>query len=386
MHRTPIVARLNPQSLLSKFCISFIGLFFTPFTLAALEYNMKPGVTEVSRDVYALHNTILWICVAIGVVVFGVMFYALIKHRKSKGAVPHPFHESVVVEIAWTVVPFLILIAMAIPATKTLIHMYDADDADVNIKVTGYQWKWKYDYLDEGNGFGFFSNLSDASTKAMYNTGEFPDNYLLDVDNPMVVPINKKVRILVTANDVIHSWWIPAFGVKKDAVPGFINETWFKAEKPGVYRGQCTELCGKGHGYMPVVVVAMEQQQYNDWVKEQVKLASQTVDLSDRSLEVLMAEGEKVYAKVCAACHMPNGQGLPGVFPALAGSAIANDQNSAEKHIEVVFNGVSGTAMQAFDEQLNDFELAAVITYERKSWGNNASAVQPKEVNAWRNQ
>lgn len=367
---------------LSKNLISIFLILFSTTLHAAYDLNMPEGVTEISQTVYKLHNAIFWICVVIGVGVFGVMFYSLFKHRKSKGAVASNFHESTLVEIIWTVIPFLILVSMAIPATKTLKAMYDSSDSAHTIKVTGYQWKWKYDYV--GEDFGYFSNLAQSSVDAMYNSADFPENYLLDVDNPMVVPINKKVRILLTANDVIHSWWVPEIGVKKDAIPGFINESWFNIPKPGIYRGQCTELCGKGHGYMPVVVVAMEQDKYDKWVEEQKVNAAKVVDLSDRSEEDLKEMGKKVYSAQCAVCHMPNGMGMPPAFPALKGSPVALG-NDATKHIDILLNGVTGTAMQAFGEQLNDVEIAAVVTYERRTWGNDGNIVQPQDINDARN-
>jgi cytochrome c oxidase subunit II len=330
--------------------------------------NMPRGVTDVSHSVYDLHMTIFWICVVIGVVVFGVMFYSIFKHRKSKGAVASNFHENTTVEIIWTIVPAIILIVMAIPATKTLIEMYDTSDADVDIKITGYQWKWRYEYL--GEGVDFFSNLSTPKEE-IYNAKEKNENYLLEVDNELVVPVGKKIRFLITANDVIHSWWIPDFAVKKDAIPGFINESWTRINEPGVYRGQCTELCGKDHGFMPVVVRAVEQTEYDEWLvkkQEEAKAAAELAKLTF-TLEEQMERGEKVYATNCAACHQANGQGIPPAFPALAGSEIAT--KLLDKHIEVVVDGVPGSAMQAYGAQLSEVDLAAVITYERNAWGND---------------
>ncbi|TNC81421.1 MAG: cytochrome c oxidase subunit II [Oleiphilus sp.] len=330
--------------------------------------NMPRGVTEVSQSVYDLHMTIFWICVVIGVVVFGVMFYSIFKHRKSKGAVASQFHESTTVEVLWTIVPAIILVAMAWPATTTLIQMYDTSDSDVDIKVTGYQWKWRYEYL--GEGVDFFSNLSTPKEE-IYNTKAKNENYLLEVDNELVVPINKKIRFLITANDVIHSWWVPDFAVKKDAIPGFINESWTRIPEPGIYRGQCTELCGKDHGFMPVVVRAVEQEEYDAWLlakQEEAKAAAELAKLTF-TLEEQMKRGEEVYNTNCAACHQANGAGIPPAFPALKGSEIA--VGPVEKHLEVVVNGVQGTAMQAYGSQLNDVDMAAVITYERNAWGND---------------
>jgi cytochrome c oxidase subunit II len=351
---------------------------------AAAEYglNLTPGVTSIAQEAYSLHMLILWICVAIGVVVFGAMFYSIIYHRKSKGAVAAQFHESTAVEIAWTIVPFLILIGMAIPATKALIAMEDTSNSDLSIKVTGYQWKWQYEYLDEE--VSFFSTLSTPKEE-IFNKAEKNPAYLLEVDNPVVVPVGKKVRLLITANDVIHAWWVPELGMKKDAIPGFVNEMWFNIDRPGTYRGQCAELCGKDHGFMPIVVVAKEQADYEKWVAEQKQSAAAAAADSDRefSMDELMARGEKVYAGNCAACHQANGEGIPGAFPALKGGAITTGPVAG--HIDIVLNGKGGTTMAAFAGQLNDADLAAVITYERNAWGNGTGdIVQPADVKAAR--
>lgn len=351
--------------------------------LADWTVNMAPGVTDVSRDIYGLHMTILWICVAIGVVVFGVMFWSILAHRKSKGYKPANFHEHTWVEITWTIIPFAILVAMAIPATATLLDMYNTDDAAIDVKVTGYQWKWKYDFINEE--FGYFSNLSTPKDE-IYNRLEKNENYLLEVDKPLVLPVGQKIRFLMTANDVIHSWWVPALGVKKDAIPGFINETWAKIEEPGIYRGQCTELCGKDHGFMPIVVKAVPQEEYDAWVEEQIAMAEKERELTskDWTLEELMARGEKAYNTTCAACHQADGSGSPPAFPALKGSAVAT--GPVEDHLDVVVNGVSGTAMQAFGPQLSEVDLAAVITYERNAWGNSTGdMVTPKQVLDYKN-
>jgi cytochrome c oxidase subunit 2 len=330
--------------------------------------NMPRGVTDISHSVYDLHMTIFWICVAIGVVVFGVMFYSIFKHRKSKGAVASQFHESTVVEVLWTIVPVVILVAMAWPATKTLVEMYDTADSEVDIKVTGYQWKWRYEYL--GSGVDFFSNMSTPKEE-IYNTQSKNENYLLEVDNELVVPINKKIRFLITANDVIHSWWVPDFAVKKDAIPGFINESWTRINEPGIYRGQCTELCGKDHGFMPIVVRAVEVEEYEKWILAKQEEARAEAELAKLTftLEEQMARGEQVYNTNCAACHQANGAGIPPAFPALKDSAIA--LGPVDKHIEIVVNGVAGSAMQAYGGQLSDVDMAAVITYERNAWGND---------------
>ncbi|VAW77283.1 Cytochrome c oxidase polypeptide II [hydrothermal vent metagenome] len=360
----------------------FALLFFAGGAAADYALNLRRGITPISNEIYDLHMLILWVCVVIAVLVFTVMFISIFKHRKSKGAVPAQFHESTAVEIVWTVVPFLILVGMAIPATKTLVMMEDTSNSDLSIKVTGYQWKWGYDYLDEG--VSFISTLS-TPREQIENTQEKGLNYLLEVDNPVVVPVNKKIRLLITANDVIHAWWVPDFGMKKDAIPGFVNEMWFKAEKEGTYRGQCAELCGKDHGYMPIVVIVKNEADYQQWVaeqKSQMDAASAGAD-RDWAMAELMERGEKVYAGSCLACHQATGMGVPGAFPALKGSAIATGPKDA--HIDIVMHGKPGTAMGAFASQLNDVDLAALITYERNAWGNNTGdLVQPSEIKAAR--
>ena len=346
------------------------------------EVNMTEGVTGISRTVYDLHMLIFWICVVIGIVVFGAMFYSIVKHRKSKGYQAAQFHESTTVEIFWTLIPFLILVGMAVPATKTLIAMEDTSNADMTIKATGYQWKWHYDYMDEG--ISFFSNLSTPRDQ-IENRAEKGENYLLEVDNPIVVPVNTKIRFLVTANDVIHSFWVPELAVKKDAIPGFVNEIWTRIDEPGTYRGQCTELCGKDHGFMPIVVVALEEQEYIDWVAEQkaAREAELLASGKDWGLADLMAKGEKVYGTNCAACHQANGEGLAGMFPAIKDSPIVTGDLSA--HLDIVMHGKSGTAMAAFGPQLSDVDLAAVITYQRNAFGNDTGdIVQPSDIKAAR--
>ncbi|MCC2617002.1 cytochrome c oxidase subunit II [Aestuariibacter halophilus] len=348
------------------------------------QLNLSKGVTDISGQVYDLHMLMFYICVAIALVVFGVMFYAMYFHRKSRGAKPAHFHESVKVEIAWTVVPFIILIFMAVPAAKTLIAMEDSSKADVTVLVTGSQWKWHYKYMDRD--LSYYSLLA-TQPEQIQNKFAKGENYLLEVDRPLVIPTGKKVRFLITSDDVIHSWWVPDFAVKKDANPGFINEAWTRVDQPGIYRGQCAELCGKDHGFMPVVVIAKDPAEYEAWVSEQeaiqrkAKEEEQKLLAMNMSMEELMSVGERVYNTSCAACHMPNGEGLPGVFPALKGSDMA--LNDMPAHIDIVVNGKSGTAMQAFGKQLSLKELAAVITYERNAWGNNTGdTVQAKDVNA----
>jgi cytochrome c oxidase subunit 2 len=342
--------------------------------------NLREGVTAISQRVFDLHMLIFWICVIACVAVFAVLIYSIFTHRKSKGAVPATFHESTTVEIIWTTIPFLVLVAMAVPATTTLLALEDTRDADMSIQVTGYQWKWKYDYLDEG--ISFFSVLTTPRDQI---EGDAPkdDTYLLEVDNPIVVPINKKIRFLITSNDVIHSWWVPDLGWKQDAVPGFINDAWTELKEPGTYRGKCAELCGKDHGFMPIVLIAKTEEDYAAWVAEQKSAAEAAAGDATRTLTMdeLMAKGEAAYNANCAACHQANGQGIPGVFPAIAGSAVAT--GDVAKHIDIGVNGVAGTAMQAFGEQLSAVDLAAVITYQRNAFGNDTGdMVQPADITA----
>lgn len=366
------------------YCLLLV-LFAPQLVAADMRYNMTSGVTDISGKVYHLHMTILYICCAIGIVVFGVMIYAMINHRKSKGAVASHFHESTKVEIAWTIAPFIILILMAIPATKTLIAMEDPSDSDLTIKVTGSQWKWHYSYFDQD--IAFYSMLATPRAQ-IEGTEEKGEHYLLEVDKPLVLPINRKIRFLMTSEDVIHSWWVPAFAVKKDANPGFINEAWTRIDKPGIYRGQCAELCGKDHGFMPIVVQAVPEAEFDAWVIEQQKAAgdaaaqAQAALSQTLTLDELMTQGEKVYMASCAACHQPNGEGLQGVFPHLKASPIA--LGPIEAHLAIVIDGKAGTAMQAFGKQLSAQDLAAVITYERNAWGNNTGdAVQAKDVGTY---
>ena len=353
-----------------------------PYCATAIEFNLTPGVTEISRTVYSLHMTIFYICCVIGVIVFSVMFYALFHHRKSKGVQPATFHESLKIEILWTIIPFIILIAMAIPATSTLLKMEDASESDLTVIVTASQWKWHYQYFNEE--IEFYSVLS-TPREQINNQEEKGEFYLLEVDKPLVVPINKKIRFLMTSDDVIHSWWVRDFAVKKDANPGFINETWTKIDKPGVYRGQCAELCGKDHAFMPIVVEAVTEEAFENWLVEQkaeLLKAKQEENASlneTLSLDELMAQGKNIYLGHCAACHQPTGKGIPGVFPALEDSPIA--LGDVNEHIDIVLHGVPGTAMQSFAKQLSLKDIAAVITYERNAWGNNTNdAVQINDI------
>jgi cytochrome c oxidase subunit 2 len=352
---------------------------------AAYQLNFQPPVTRIASEIYDLHMLMMYVILVIFCVVFGVMFYSIYAHRKSVGHKAEQFHENTTVEIVWTVIPFLILIGMAWPATKTLVAFKDTSNPDITVKATGYQWKWGYDYLKgEGEGIAFLSALSTPQEQ-IHNRQPKGEHYLLEVDNPLVVPVGKKVRVLTTANDVIHSFWVPAFGIKQDAIPGFVRDTWFKAEKEGTYRGQCAELCGKDHGFMPVVVEVVSQEKYAQWVADQKKKSAAAAEDPSKqwTADELKAKGEKVYAANCVACHQASGKGLPPAFPALDGSKIAKGEKKA--HIEIVLNGKANTAMAAFGKQLSDTDIAAVVTYERNSWGNKTGdAVQPAEVKAAR--
>lgn len=378
--------------MLKRFRISNIvmvlaGLIISSPLMAAVDnwqLNMPKGVTPLSKDMYDLHMICLLVCCAIGVVVFGIMFYSLIYHRKSKGVVPASFHDNLRLEIVWSIIPFLILVGLAVPATKILIRMDDSRDSDVTVKIVGSQWKWQYQYLDQG--ISFFSNLS-TSYDQINNTIEKGPWYLREVDNPLVLPVNKKIRFLVTSSDVIHSWWVPELGVKRDAMPGFMYEAWAVIEKPGIYRGQCTELCGINHGFMPVVVKAVSQEEFDAWVNEQHKIADPYDPVSHTLLaspvltaNELMSQGKPKYQQMCLACHGADGQGLPPLYPALKASSIAVGK-TISRHIELILNGVPGSAMQAYKDQLTDAEIAAIVTYERNAWGNNtADVVQPGDV------
>ncbi len=400
------------------------GLFGSLLPFAALaeearsKYNMPPGVTEISRDVYGLHMGVFYVCCVIGLLVFGVMFYSVFKHRKSLGAQAANFHESTTVEIIWTIIPFVILVGMAIPAAGTLIKMENTRDAELTVKVTGYQWKWEYEYLDQG--VKFFSTLAADSNQArQLGSGIDPKtipNYLLEVDNPLVLPVGKKVRFLITANDVIHAWWVPDFAIKKDAIPGYVNEIWTRIDQPGTYRGVCAELCGRDHGFMPIVVKAVSDTEYSAWLAKQktdqgVQVASAAPMMAaspvpappatdaapasgaeiaavappapaasgKTSHDDLMKQGEKVYAANCTACHQANGQGLPPNFPSLVGSKVIKGQIG--EHIKQVLNGKG--LMTPF-KHLSDADIAAVVTYERNSWGNKGDAAQPDQVKSLR--
>jgi cytochrome c oxidase subunit 2 len=352
---------------------------------AVNQLNLGPAVSKIAEWQHGLHWFMLILCTVIFVAVFGVMFYSVFKHRKDKGYKPATFTDSVTVEIAWTVIPFLIVIGMALPATKVLVAQKDTTNADLTIKITGYQWKWGYDYLKgEGEGIGFISTL-DTSHRAMSDAGKPEgDNYLLKVDNPLVVPVGKKVRIITTANDVIHAWMIPAFGVKQDAIPGFVRDNWFRAEKTGDFYGQCVELCGKEHAYMPIHVKVLNAEDYSKWVEgEKKKLAAKADDPSKVwNLDDLAKRGEKVYAANCAACHQANGKGAGPIKP-VDGSAVVLDADKT-KQISVLLKGQNNGAMPSW-KQLSDTDIAAVITFTKNNWSNKTGQiVQPADVLAAR--
>lgn len=372
------------QLLLKRAMLSLVAFVSVISTSAWAEaerwqVNMTPGVTEIGHKIYGLHMLVFWICVVAGVGVFGYLIYSMIAFRKSKGAVSANFHENTTVEILWTVIPFLILIGIAVPSTTTLLEIYDTDDADLDVLITGYQWKWKYEYLDaNGENVSFFSNLRTPQGE-IYNEDDKGEHYLLEVDEPLVLPTNKKIRFLVTANDVLHSWWVPEIAVKRDAVPGFINEAWSRIPEAGIYRGQCTELCGRNHGYMPIVVNAVEQDEFDAWIGERKAKAAQIKELMSKNftLDEQMAAGQKVYMTNCVACHGVNGEG--GVGKPIAGSAIAMGELNGL--INILVNGKAGTAMPAFGNQLNDVDLSAVITFARNGFGNKmGDVVQPIDV------
>ena len=345
---------------------------------ATRQLNMPQGVTEVSQAAYDIHMIMMWICTVIGVAVFGFMFYVMYAHRKSRGAVAANFHENHVVELIWTIVPALILIVMAIPATSALLKVYDTENADIDIKVTGYQWKWQYEYI--GEGVKYMSELR-TSQDEIYGRAPKGEHYLREVTEPLVIPTGKKVRFLITGSDVIHSWWVPDFGVKRDAVPGLFTAAWAKTDVPGTYVGECTELCGLGHAFMPVVVEVKEEAEYNEWLAGKKAEAAEYASTIGKewSFDELMVRGEDVYNRSCAACHQADGNGIPGVFPALKDSPIA--LGSKEGHIAVLIDGVAGTSMQSFADQLSEVDIAAVVHYERNAWGNDVGDVtQPIDV------
>jgi cytochrome c oxidase subunit II len=375
--------------------LAFLSLISLP-TWASYDVNIAQPASPIASQIYGLHMYILWVCLSIFVVVFGMMFYSIFKFRKSKGAVPDVnFHESTLIEIIWTIIPFIILIAIAVPATKTILEMKDTSSPDMTLKVTGFQWGWRYDYSAED--FGFYSNLATPwsqigahGTEATETKGK---DYLLEVDNPLVVPVGKRVRLLITSSDVIHGWYVPQLGINQYGIPGFIKDVWFKADAVGTFKGQCSQICGKLHGYMPITVVVKSEADYAKWVQESktkwgVKpvVAAPVAPPEDDGKVFTMAEakekGQALYETTCAACHKADGKGTPPAFPPLAGSKVvlgANDQQ-----INVVLNGRPNTAMASF-ARLSNSELAAVITYTKNAFGNNVGkVVQPAEIKAAR--
>ena len=364
---------------LAKVVASAIALTSTA-VFSEYGLNMTKGVTSISRDIYDLHMMVFWVCVVIAAIVFGAMFYSVFAHRKSKGAVAAQFHESTKAEILWTLIPVVVLIGMAIPATKTLIDLEDTSKAEMSIKITGHQWKWQYDYPKEG--ISFISNLAKSSKDSLRkDIKDKPEHYLLEVDKRVVLPVDTSIRFLITSNDVIHNWWIPAFGVKQDANPGFINDAWAKIDEIGTYRGQCAELCGKDHGFMPIVVDVVSKADYAIWVAQEQAAGAAAVASATKTWtkSELMTKGKDVYETNCASCHKKDGSGMPPIFPAMKGSVIANGQ--ASEHMKLVLHGKGG--MPAF-KMLGDADLASVITYERNGFGNTGSVVQPSDVKSAR--
>jgi cytochrome c oxidase subunit II len=373
-----------------KICRSLVmlSIFLCSQTvLAATDHwqlNMYKGVTPLSKDMYYLHMVGMVVCIIIGIVVFGVMIYSLIHHRKSKGYVPATFHDNQRLEVIWSIIPFLILVGLAIPATRVLIRMEDSNQSEITIKIVGYQWRWHYQYLDQG--VSYFSNLSTPYDQ-IQNKEKKGEWYLLEVDKPLVLPVNKKIRFLVTSNDVIHSWWVPELGIKRDAIPGYMYEAWAKIEKPGVYRGQCAELCGINHGFMPIVVNAVSDTEFQNWISSQQKsegvvenALTQVTTQKTLSRSELMAKGKERYETICLACHQVDGTGIPPLYPALKRSSVAVG-HPISRHIDIILNGIPGSAMQPYKDQLTDEEIAAIATYERNAWGNNTDEViQPEEV------
>ena len=371
MH-TSIISRLK-RGLTFSILFGFSSIAF------AADMDMRPGVTDMSQRIQDLHHISLWICIIMGVLVFGVMFYTIFAHRASKHPKPADFHESLTVEIIWTAVPVLILIGLAIPATSTLMEIEDNSDSDLTILITGSQWKWHYQYLEAD--LGFYANMSTPQDQ-INNLEPKTDTYLLEVDNALVIPANRKVRFLTTSDDVIHSWWIPDFAVKQDAIPGYINEAWTRVDVPGLYRGQCAELCGKDHAYMPIEVDVQTEEDFDLWLVDQrvaIELASGQA-VADRArtwtMAELMGRGETVFIDHCATCHEADGSGQGTTYPALAGGEIPT--GPLGPHIERVMTGLVDTEMQAWAPQLSDLEIASVITYERNAFGNNVGdIVQP---------
>lgn len=365
-----------------KIGLTTLLLWGVPQVAVASKIDMRPGVTELSQRLQEIHHMSLWVCIVVGIIVFGAMFYSMIAHRRSKNPTPATFSHSTLVEVIWTTIPVLILVGMAIPATTALLHLEDNNDSDITVLITASQWKWHYEYLD--SGISYYSNI-DTPQSQIDNLESKSEHYLLEVDNPLVLPTDKKVRFLVTADDVIHSWWVPDIAVKQDAIPGFINEAWSRIPVPGLFRGQCAEFCGLDHAYMPIVVEVRPAAEFDAWIQDQIvaaALAGETA-VADRaktwSMEELVPLGEAVFLKHCATCHERDGMGQGAKYPALAGSAITT--GDIVEHLDRVMNGLADTEMQAWAPQLSDLDIAAVITYERNTWGNNTGdIIQPITV------
>ena len=376
-------SRLRPATgIFTRLFVGISLLAVSGIAAAAYELNFQRPVSALGQEVLELHNLITLIVFLIMVIVTGVMLWSIVFHRKSRGRKPATFHESPIVEVIWTIVPFVILVGMAIPSTSTLLKMDDTSNTDMTLKITGYQWKWEYEYLDQG--IKFMSSMSTPKDQ-VYNKEAKGENYLLEVDNHVVLPVGKKIRLLVTANDVLHAWWVPALATKKDAVPGFINELWVKIDEPGTYRGQCAELCGRDHAFMPIVVDAVSESDFRKWANRQKgQMVAAAAEAGKTWTKVdLMKRGEKVYVQNCVACHGVTGAGIPGVFPAITGSKSA--AGPVKAHLDIVMNGKAGTAMAAFKKQLSDVDIAAVVTYERNALGNNkGDMVQHSQVKALR--
>ena len=367
----------------SKVLVALSLLLPSSVVHADWSVNMRQGVTDISRQVYDLHMLIFWVCVVIGVIVFSAMFISIVLHRKSKGHEAAQFTHSMKAEIIWTILPVVILIVMAVPATTALVNMEVAPETEMTIKITGFQWRWKYEYVEDD--IQFISSLhADSNAARRLASGTDPnsvENYLLEVDKPLVLPANTKIKFLITADDVIHSWWVPALGWKRDAVPGFINEAWTEIMEPGVYRGQCAELCGKDHGFMPIVLNVLPRAEYEVWAQNQRQGLAHEQAETERlwTRDELMELGESVYAAQCATCHQADGQGLAPAFPALAGSGIAN--GPLNDNIEIVLQGREGTAMQAWGNMLSESDIAAAVTYTRNAFGNaTGDVVQPQTI------
>ena len=360
----------------------FLTLWGLPHLALAAKLDLRPGVTEMSVRIQQIHHMGLWVCVVVGVIVFGAMFYTMFAHRRSRNPTPATFSHSTPVEFVWTLVPVLILVGMAVPATITLRDIEDNRDSDMTVLITASQWKWHYEYLD--SGINYYSNIATPEEQ-IYNQEPKDEHYLLDVDNYLVLPTNRKIRFLTTADDVIHSWWVPDFAVKQDAIPGFINEAWTEIPAPGIYRGQCTELCGKGHAYMPIVVEVRPEAEFDKWIEDQLLAANLAGEAAVAaraktwSMQELASQGEQVFVKHCAECHQRDGMGQGSKYPALAGSPITT--GPIPDHLNRVMNGKADTEMQAWAPQLSDLEIAAVITYERNTWGNDTGdVIQPVTV------